>query len=210
MFKMKNFFLILTIFCLWACKSRTVEAENSGYQYNMKVLHYSTDPQISRLATDLPQNSRLSVNTTDGAAQTPVQPKKSDNEIPDTVINISQENSNPIKMNENPPKAEIKTLNSLDFYREVGKRVTQIVDVRTPDEYKLGHLYDAVNMDVNDPNFTSQIQVLDKNRPVAVYCRVGTRSMKAAQILSEQGFQIIFNLDGGIVQWIKDGQDIEK
>jgi len=210
MFKMKYFFLILTIFCLWACRSRTVEAENSGYQYDMKVLHYSTDPQISSLATDLPENSRLSVNTTDGLAQTPAQTKESNNEIPVTVINISQENSNPTKMNENLPKAEIKTLNSRDFYREIGKRVTQIVDVRTPEEYKLGHIYDAVNIDVNAPNFSSQIQVLDKNRPVAVYCRVGTRSMEAAQILSEQGFRIIFNLDGGIVQWMKDGQDIEK
>jgi rhodanese-related sulfurtransferase len=34
--------------------------------------------------------------------------------------------------------------------------------------------------------------------------------MKAAEILAEQGFQIIFDLDGGILQWAKDGMEIER
>ena len=54
----------------------------------------------------------------------------------------------------------------------------QLVDVRTPDEYKEGHLPNALNIDFLDENFEANIQQLDKTRPVIVYCQRGGRSAK--------------------------------
>ncbi|HOT65091.1 MAG TPA: rhodanese-like domain-containing protein [Dysgonamonadaceae bacterium] len=42
---------------------------------------------------------------------------------------------------------------------------------------------------------------LDKSRPVAVFCRSGVRSMRAAQMLNKEGFPVIYNLKGGILAW---------
>lgn len=77
---------------------------------------------------------------------------------------------------------------------------TQIIDARTPNEFKDGHIPGAVNMDINSKDFMRQSESLDKTRPVAVYCRSGRRSKVAAEKLSSKGFDVI-ELDGGIISW---------
>ncbi|WP_128330533.1 rhodanese-like domain-containing protein [Apibacter sp. HY039] len=104
----------------------------------------------------------------------------------------------------------IRNLNTADFSWEVGIKLTQIVDVRSLDEFKQGHIYDAVNMDINSSNFKLQIHSLDKNHPVAVYSEDGVRSLEAAKILEEAGFTIIYNLQPGLIQWINEKRDIFK
>ena len=47
-----------------------------------------------------------------------------------------------------------------------------IIDVRTPEEFQMGHLQDAVNFNVLAPEFQSQVSKLDKTQPVFVYCKV--------------------------------------
>jgi rhodanese-related sulfurtransferase len=108
------------------------------------------------------------------------------------------------------PEESIYTVDVSTFSWEIGIRQTQIIDVRTLTEYKEGHIYDAINMSVDDPSFVHQIQTLDKNSPVAVYCRSGIRSIHAAKILKDNGFRIIYNLNGGLNQWIKNGKEIIK
>ena len=44
---------------------------------------------------------------------------------------------------------------------------------------------------------------LDPKRPVAVYCRSGKRSMRAAQMLQKAGFRVIYNLDTGYLGWVE-------
>ena len=73
-----------------------------------------------------------------------------------------------------------------------------VVDVRTPEEYAAGHLEGAVNMNVEGPDFSTQIATLDKNGTVAVYCHSGRRSAIAADQLASAGFTSIVNLKGGI------------
>lgn len=82
----------------------------------------------------------------------------------------------------------------------IGKEV-QWVDVRTPEEYNAGHIDDAVNFDINGTAFMEQIRTLDRNRPVYVYCRIGGRSTKAAEILKKEGFKEIYNYKGGYTEW---------
>ena len=85
----------------------------------------------------------------------------------------------------------------------------QLVDVRTPDEYKEGHLPNALNIDFLDANFESNIQQLDKTRPVIVYCQRGSRSAKCASRLIANGFVKIYDLDHGFSKWKSSGLEVE-
>ena len=86
----------------------------------------------------------------------------------------------------------------------------QLVDVRTPEEYKEGHIKNAENMNVKDNDFLDQMSKLDKDEPVYVYCKFGGRSTKAANQLKSAGYKKIYNLKGGIKQWIAEGKEISK
>lgn len=48
-----------------------------------------------------------------------------------------------------------------------------------------------------------QMEKLDKEKPVYIYCRSGGRSGKAAKQLADEGFTEIYDLDGGILEWNK-------
>ena len=95
---------------------------------------------------------------------------------------------------------DVKTFKEL-LQNQEGKVV--LLDVRTAEEYKQGHIDNAKNIDVLQKDFVQKIERLDKNTPVFVYCRSGHRSMKAAQILKEHGFTKVYNLAGGYIAWSK-------
>lgn len=86
----------------------------------------------------------------------------------------------------------------------IGKQ-TQLVDVRTAEEYESDHIDNAVNYNIiNKDIFLIQIQKLDKNKPVYLYCKMGGRSNRAAELLKKQGFKKIFDYSGGYNDWITD------
>jgi len=84
----------------------------------------------------------------------------------------------------------------------------QILDVRTPEEFKEGHLKGAVNINFYDDDFAQQAAKLDKNKPVFVYCAMGGRSASAAGQMAKSGFTSIFDLKGGITAWKKAGKPV--
>jgi len=84
----------------------------------------------------------------------------------------------------------------------------QLVDVRTPEEFKAGYIANAQNIDYYSPTIDEDILKLDKNKPVIVYCRSGKRSRDCSEKLLEAGFQKIYNLEGGIIQWEHEGKEI--
>jgi rhodanese-related sulfurtransferase len=88
------------------------------------------------------------------------------------------------------------------FEAKIATPNVQLVDVRTPQEFATGHLENAKNVNFNDPEFKQKIALLDKNKPIAVYCGVGGRSGKASKILVELGFKDITDLAGGITAWL--------
>lgn len=87
-----------------------------------------------------------------------------------------------------------------DFAKTIADKNVQLVDVRTPSEFKQGYIPTAVNIDVNGSDFKDKIEKLDKSKPVAVYCRSGARSKTAARILAAKGFTV-YELDRGISNW---------
>ena len=77
----------------------------------------------------------------------------------------------------------------------------QLLDVRTPEEYRTEHIGNAVNVNWNGNDFVTKATTYDKSKPIFVYCKVGGRSTQAAAKLAELGFKEIYNLDGGIMKW---------
>lgn len=79
-----------------------------------------------------------------------------------------------------------------------------VLDVRTPDEYKNGHLKDAVNINLYDPNFKSKLAQLDKSKTYVVHCAAGLengRSRKATSVMDSLGFRQVKHLNGGFNAW---------
>jgi rhodanese-related sulfurtransferase len=87
------------------------------------------------------------------------------------------------------------------FEAKIATPNVQLVDVRTPQEFANGHLENAKNINFNDPEFKQKIALLDKSKPIAVYCGVGGRSGKASKVLVELGFKDISDLLGGMTAW---------
>lgn len=79
----------------------------------------------------------------------------------------------------------------------------QLVDVRTAEEYAQGHIAAARNIDIRKKSFLAEADsLLDKSKPVAVYCKGGVRSRIAAKQLLARGF-MVYNLQEGYDGWIR-------
>lgn len=80
-----------------------------------------------------------------------------------------------------------------------------LIDVRTPEEYASGHLENAINIDFKGSDFKNRIAELNKDEDVYVYCKMGGRSGNTAKMMESMGFEKVYDLKGGILQWNKEG-----
>ncbi len=86
----------------------------------------------------------------------------------------------------------------------------QILDARTPEEYKLNHLKGAISVSlVNETELQKQIDKLDKKKPVFVYSINNGRSGVLVKKLKEQNFSEAYELPGGISKWVGAGRPVE-
>ncbi|HAB89269.1 MAG TPA: thioredoxin [Bacteroidetes bacterium] len=85
-----------------------------------------------------------------------------------------------------------------------------ILDIRTPEETQLGIIEGATIINLYDDDFEAKIQLLEKSKPIVVYCASGGRSSQAAAILAEQGFMEVYNLKGGLYGWQNEGLPVTK
>lgn len=92
---------------------------------------------------------------------------------------------------------------------EVNKRENdlQILDVRSPEEWKKGHIPGAKHIFL--PDVEKKSRELSKERPVAVYCDSGYRASLAASILDSQGFDV-HNVPGSWQAWLSAKYAVEK
>ena len=84
----------------------------------------------------------------------------------------------------------------------------ELIDVRTKSEYESGFIESGLNIDFFSDTFESDILSLDKNSKIILYCRTNNRSTKTANLLKKNGFKDISVLEGGITDWVKNGNDI--
>ena len=95
-----------------------------------------------------------------------------------------------------------------EFQTLIANPVVQLLDVRSQEEFNEGHIAGAILIDVNDSTFVDSCKArLDASRPVAVYCRSGRRSARAASQLAAQGFEVT-NLAGGVIAWQDAGKTL--
>ncbi len=104
-------------------------------------------------------------------------------------------NSNEIDMETHlEPKEWNKLINSKD---------THIIDTRKPFEYKVGTFKRSVNPNVNNfRDFPKYLNKLKKNKPVAMFCTGGIRCEKTSVYLKKKGFKNIYQLNGGILNYL--------
>ncbi len=99
-----------------------------------------------------------------------------------------------------------KTLDPTEFSEKIKQLPTAtLIDVRTPEEYSKGHLQNAMNIDWNGNDFEKSTSTLDKSKPVFVYCLSGGRSSSAAENMRAKGFTEVYELKGGITEWLDKG-----
>jgi rhodanese-related sulfurtransferase len=75
-----------------------------------------------------------------------------------------------------------------------------ILDVRTPEEYRDGHLDGAISLDYFGDEFLDDFDKLDKQRTYLVYCRSGRRSVRVCTLMRNAGFSSVYQLDGGLME----------
>jgi rhodanese-related sulfurtransferase len=95
-----------------------------------------------------------------------------------------------------------------EFEKKMASEKYLLVDVRTAEEFAEGHIKGAINIDYLAENFSIEIQELELESPVLLYCRSGNRSSKAMKTMKELGFKEVYNLEGGIKGWISENNPV--
>jgi rhodanese-related sulfurtransferase len=123
-----------------------------------------------------------------------------------TISIIGCNNKKPSKIiTEN---GEINVVTVAEFKEKSANQI--IIDVRTPEEFESGHIEGAININVFDKTFTTKLSKLDKSIPIFMYCKSGGRSFSAAKKASNLGFEKIYDLQGGIINWARNNYEVTK
>lgn len=96
----------------------------------------------------------------------------------------------------------LRRVSQKEFKKALTENPTcQLVDVRTPKEYRNGKIPNAQNIDFLAGDFDVKIQKLDKNKLTLLYCQAGGRSTKALSKMRKFGFKSVLELEGGYGKW---------
>ena len=82
-----------------------------------------------------------------------------------------------------------------------GRPDLMIIDVRTPEEFEMSYIANAVNYDVQADLFSQQLTELDTDKDYIIHCHSGERSREALLVFNELGFKRIYHMDGGMREW---------
>ena len=95
-------------------------------------------------------------------------------------------------------------LEPIEWNKLIKNKNTLVLDARKPFEYEVGTFKKAINPKVNNfREFPKYLNKLDKKKPVAMFCTGGIRCEKASVYLNQKGFKNVFQLKGGILNYLK-------
>jgi rhodanese-related sulfurtransferase len=101
----------------------------------------------------------------------------------------------------------IQNLSVDDFEKQIiATNGEQLIDVCYPREFAKHHIEGARSINFRSPDFREQIDKLDRNKPILLYCAHGVRSKLTASMCRKMGFKTIYDLDKGLVGWMKEGR----
>ena len=97
-----------------------------------------------------------------------------------------------------------KRVSKKEFYEKLNSLdEVQLIDVRTPGEFKDGTIKGAVNYNFYAEDFDALIAQLDPTKPTLIFCKSGGRSAKALEKFSALNFSYVLELEGGYSNWIR-------
>jgi phage shock protein E len=110
-----------------------------------------------------------------------------------------------------PPPSAAKNV-SINEAEKIIKEDPKVVvlDVRTPDEFKAGHIAGAKNIDFEADDFAQQIGALDKSKTYVVHCAAGGRSAQACKIIEQVKLPAVYHMNEGFKAWEKAGKPVGK
>lgn len=94
-------------------------------------------------------------------------------------------------------KKSVTTLSQDEFIQ--GYRKAQLIDVREPKEFEGGHILGARNIPASQ--MRTRMKEIRKDKPVYLYCQSGARSARTAMTLKKNGYDQLYQLDGGFRKW---------
>jgi phage shock protein E len=106
--------------------------------------------------------------------------------------------------------AKVKRVDVEEFDKLRGNKENVILDVRTPNEFKAGHIPGAVNIDFRAADFDEKVAKLDKSKTYLVHCAGGVRSAAGCKKMEAAGFKEMYDLAPGFKGWEKAGKPTEK
>ena len=80
-----------------------------------------------------------------------------------------------------------------------------ILDLRSADEYRQGHIEGARSVNYYATNFQRMVSLLDRDATILLYCQKGRQSTLALRAMTKLGFSRMYILDGGIAEWVRAG-----
>ena len=98
-------------------------------------------------------------------------------------------------------RSQIKQIDIDEARRMMEKPGTVLLDVREPDEWRQGHISNAIGISRGFLELRVEEKVPDHKTPIIVQCASGTRSLLAARSLRELGYDNVYNLTGGFNAW---------
>ncbi len=100
----------------------------------------------------------------------------------------------------NHPKG-YQHLDAAGFKEKLSQPNVVVLDVRTKEEMAQGRIKGATNLDFYASDFGAKLDKLQKDKTYLVYCRSGNRSARACSLLAKKGYESIYNLKGGYLNW---------
>jgi len=102
-------------------------------------------------------------------------------------------------------KIKSKYINPNEWNKLISKKDVMLIDVRKPFEYKVGTFKGAINPNVDSfRKFPKYFNKLKKNKSIAMFCTGGVRCEKASIYLKDKGFKNIYQLNGGVLNYLKE------
>jgi phage shock protein E len=88
----------------------------------------------------------------------------------------------------NETMSDAEQAESVETFVAADLQYEKIIDVRTLEEWNEGRIEGAIRIGVESPDFTTQLEQLDKTEDYFIYCRSGNRAGKAIKLMRDMGF----------------------
>jgi UPF0176 protein len=111
----------------------------------------------------------------------------------------------PMNLTLNPKERNLNThLDPREWNKLIKKKDTHIIDTRKPFEYEVGTFKKSINPNINNfRDFPKYLKKLKKKKPIAMFCTGGIRCEKTSVFLKKKGFKNIYQLNGGILNYLQ-------